>query len=71
MNTIDIVARLRLLARGALFDAVPVVNEAADTIDRLRNLVAELELRVAEDDARWSQITIRAADSDAHNKDRS
>jgi hypothetical protein len=55
-DRIDIVQRLRAPV-GELGDR----EEAAETIEFLRKLVAELEERVAEDDARWSRMTISAA----------
>jgi hypothetical protein len=58
----DIVERLRKNARlNCGHDAGPLMSEAAGTIEFLRRENAELEARVAEDDARWNQLTIRAA----------
>lgn len=67
----DIVEKLRELLVIEFAVPVPVHDvlqraanereEAASTIEYLRRLIGELEARVAEDDARWSQITIASA----------
>jgi hypothetical protein len=59
----DITERLwrRASGRGSIRDA-GLMSEAYETIVFLRKLVAELEERVAEDDARWSSLVVCAAE---------
>jgi hypothetical protein len=64
VSELDIVDRLKELeperTRNSEFGPM-IYAEAAETIVFLRRLIGELEERVAEDDARWNSLTIRAS----------